>query len=66
MAKKDLYVDTTHWPRDDEDFHPDDENHSWDYTTMPDPLKYHQKYGNLDRYCDEYEKWEDKQRYKHK
>ncbi|MBO6179189.1 MAG: hypothetical protein J6O04_08450 [Selenomonadaceae bacterium] len=66
MAKKDLYVDSENFPRNKEDFHPDDTNHSWDYKKCPEPSKYYQKYGNLDLYDKDNEKWEDEQRAKHK
>ncbi|HYE09855.1 MAG TPA: hypothetical protein VEF53_06725 [Patescibacteria group bacterium] len=41
--------------------HPDDPNGDWDYASMPDIEEYFEEDGNLDRYSDDYDVWENEQ-----
>jgi len=50
-------------PNDPNDrYHPDDQDGNWNYEDMPDIDEYYEKDGNLDRYDDDYDKWEQDQR----
>ena len=46
------------------EYHPDDPNGDYDYNSMPDVEEYFNKYGNLERYDKDYDKWEIKQKLK--
>ena len=61
LKKGNMYVDITNLPRDKNFFRPDDKNKDWDYSNIPDPEKYHKKYGNLNQYEKDYEKWLERQ-----
>ncbi|MGM7432616.1 hypothetical protein ABRZ22_25965 [Bacillus pacificus] len=46
---------------DPEDYHPNDPEGNWDYVSQPDIREYFEEDGNLDRYDEDYDKWEERQ-----